>query len=151
MKYLYIVVSVFILSSCDILVSEDDTFQCEKNAPIILGEKDICANAGVFSQSWNSNTNSESMGLTFVWGAGSFNIYFKTNSGRLDAGKYLYPGEVTLGISNLNKHGSGEVTITSNDTVNRIISGRFNLQAEAASNFQAHNYQVEGVFNKVRY
>jgi hypothetical protein len=151
MRYLIITIITLGMSACNLLVTEDDTFQCEKNAPIIVVAKEVCANAGGSDHSWNMNTNSESLQLSFVWGAGSFNLYFNTNNGRLIPGKYLYPGEVILGVYNLNKHGNGEVTITSNDTVNRVISGRFNLTAETATNYQANEYHVEGVFNKVSY
>ena len=59
MKYLYLGICVLILISCDILGSEDDTFQCEKNAPFKLNDKDICAQADGKDYSWNSNRNEE--------------------------------------------------------------------------------------------
>ncbi|MGB0391101.1 MAG: hypothetical protein ACPGRC_07005 [Salibacteraceae bacterium] len=151
MKYLFCIGLVFGMMSCDLIKSEDETFTCEKNAPIVVGEKDICARAIGKDHSWSSQANTESLKISIIYGSGSFDLTLNTDQGRIQPGKYLYPGEVSFWVYNLNKTGSGHITVSSIDTVNRVISGSFDIEAEVANNFQASQFLSNGYFNKVSY
>lgn len=151
MKYLYIILSLLILNSCDLVKSEDETFQCEKNAPIQVSGADKCAFAHITKHQIGISNNSEHMEISFGYGTGNFKIDMTITSGRITTKTYTYPGEVSLWFPEINKSGSGTVTITSFDTVNGTISGQFDLKAEGASNYQAYTYQLNGMFNQVRF
>jgi len=148
MKYIYILLPLLLLGSCDLLQSEDEGFQCEKNAPIQVSGQDRCANAIGRNHRIGAYHSYEKLDLQFN---GDFTIHMQTDTGRITTKKYDYPGEVSLWFQEINKGGSGYVTITTFDTINRIISGRFDLTAEGAHNYQAYDYHVTGTFNKVRF
>lgn len=142
LKLLLLIVPI-ITQSCGLLGDEDD-FSCDKNAPYKRGGKDVCANAIVREYKQNIDDPSEFMKIGFVSGTGSFDVTLNTTEIEMDT--YNYPGEVNLWFAQINKGGSGTLTITNIDRANKTISGEYNLTAEGASNFQAYQYEVVGTF-----
>jgi hypothetical protein len=148
MKYLYIIFTILILTSCDLLKSEDETFQCEKNATITSGTEDICTTAVI--RRYVHDATSANMNIAFV---GGINIELNIHpiNGKIETKTYHYPSDVDLWFPAINKGKSGTLTVTTFDTVNNLISGTFNFEAEGASNYQAYDFHSEGFFNKVRF
>ena len=136
-----------LLQSCDL--TNDDVPACDKNAPISLNESDRCANAIALSYSNDPQLPKEQITLKFVFGGGTFQIGLNTSS--ITTTTYSYPGDVDFSFPELNKGGSGTVTITKIDREERKISGSFNLSAEAAANYTAYDYRVSGSFTDVSF
>jgi len=137
---------LFFVSSCDLTNGEVENI-CGKNAPIVLNNEDKCANAIGIDYRLESGTSSEQITIRFVFGTGNFQIGLNTTS--ITNKTYSYPGEVDFSFPELNKGGSGTLTITLFDRAERKISGHFDLSAEAAANYTAYNYVVSGSFSNV--
>ena len=148
MKYLYIVLSLLILSSCDLIKSEDETFQCEKNATITSGSDQSCVTAVV--KKYTKDPNHPYMTIGFI-GSANIELNLHPTNGIIETKTYHYPKDVDLWFPTINKGKSGILTITTFDTVNNLISGTFNFDAEGASNYQAYDFHSEGFFNNVRF
>ena len=145
---LNIILLMTLISSCE-LTKENVENICEKNAPITLNGQAKCTNAIGISYSQDSGIPSEQITIRFVFGTGSFQIGLHTSY--ITNNTYTYPGEVDFSFPELNKGGSGTLTISHIDRAERKISGSFNLSAEGATNYTAYNYEVSGSFKDVSF
>lgn len=143
---LNLILVLTLLSSCDLTNGEVEKI-CDKNAPIVLNKEDKCANAIGIAYTVESDTPSEQITIRFVFGTGNFQIGLNTTS--ITNNTYYYPGDVDFSFPELNKGGSGTLTISHIDRDERKISGNFNLSAEGAANYTAYNYEVSGSFTNV--
>lgn len=150
-KPLVIVSALFVMSlfqSC--LLTEEDSFVCEKNAPIKVNNADKCAFAVGDNYNQDTTIPSERIVIKFSYSGGNFQIYL--NALEIKPGEtYWYPGEASLSFPELNKGGSGRLLITAFDRTARTISGEFNMTAEGAANYTAYDYEVSGTFNEVSF
>lgn len=152
MRKLVIITSVLIftgsLQSC--LLTEEDSFACEKNAPVKVNGVDKCAFAVGDNYNQDTSTPQERIIIKFSYGGGNFQIYLGTTEIK-EGITYQYPGDASLSFPELNKGGSGTLTITAFDRTARTISGEFNMTAEGAANYATYDYKVSGNFNEASF
>ena len=143
-----IIIFTGLLQSC--LLTQEDAFVCEKNAPVKVNGVDKCAFAVGKFYRFDSTTPNEQLSIAFSYSGGSFQVNLHTSE--LEEGvTYNYPGDADLSFPELNKGGSGILTITVFDRTARTISGEFNMTAEGAANFTAYNYEVSGTFSEASF
>ena len=131
--------------SCDLTNQQDET-QCDKNAMV----DDECATAVV--DQYKHNPGYANMVIRLSYSGGSvIKISIHPTNGVIEAKKYNYYLETDLWFAAINQGKSGSVTITTFDTVNNLISGKFDFDAEGVSNSQTYDFHADGYFNKVKF
>jgi hypothetical protein len=144
-QILFVFTLIITFTSCESLLgSDDDDFSCEKNAPVILNNEEICAGAG-------SKIEAGKFKISFGYATGGFEITIDVDDFKQDVNYTYANGEVSVWFNNLNKVNSGILLITKLDEVNRVMSGQFNFDAESNNNSQAFPYILGGKFNDVSY
>jgi len=109
-----------------------------------------CATAVV--EKYQHGTGYANMVVRLSYSGGQvIKISIHPTNGIIESKTYHFPAETDLWFSAINKGKTGDLTITSFDTITNLITAKFDFDVEGASNSQAYDVNYTGYFNKVKF